>query len=272
MTGFNTFPGRFTVTLEDGLSFTSTHTPDNARQTLRPETGTDIWILGCSYTYGWSLNDEETFSYKLQAAMPDARISNYGKPGFSTLQNLLLFEQLLECDTPDVVVLVHASFHGERNIGSYSWVRTLSEYNRLGTLRQPILTVAADSFKISSVDISNFSPRLAKYSAIAHFAKTNQGRRKNMTYANKSVLYVLDQLTRRCIQLDIKLLVAGITMDDETRELLKYCKKSEISGIDISVDLSISENTNLPFDSHPSAVANDQYAGKILKLIELATN
>jgi hypothetical protein len=45
--------------------------------------------------------------------------------------------------------------------------------------------------------------------------------------------------------------------------MLEYCKGRGIDTVDISVDLDIKENTNLPYDNHPSALANQQYAQKL---------
>ena len=50
------------------------------------------------------------------------------------------------------------------------------------------------------------------------------------------------------------------------RKLMRWSNISSerrIMTVDISVDLGIKENTNLPYDGHPSAIANQQYARKL---------
>ena len=70
--GFANIPGKLTVTLSDGYSFKVTNLPSTHRITYPLSTygeagqKEEIWIFGCSYTYGWSLNDQETFPWLLQ--------------------------------------------------------------------------------------------------------------------------------------------------------------------------------------------------------------
>ena len=45
--------------------------------------------------------------------------------------------------------------------------------------------------------------------------------------------------------------------------MLEYARSEGIMVTDISVDLRIKENTNLPHDCHPSAFAHEQYAEKL---------
>src|SRR5688572_25407109 len=60
LTGFNTFPGIFRISLPSGLAFTMTHDTMNGRITIkRPSSDPlpEIWFIGCSYTHGWGLSD-----------------------------------------------------------------------------------------------------------------------------------------------------------------------------------------------------------------------
>ncbi len=45
--------------------------------------------------------------------------------------------------------------------------------------------------------------------------------------------------------------------------MLEYAKELGIMAVDISVDLNMEGNRNLPYDPHPSAIANKQYAQKL---------
>jgi hypothetical protein len=65
--GYAQLPGTFVVTMRDGYSFTITHLPNGLRITHPLATSTDtqskpeIWIMGCLFTHGWSLNDQDTY-------------------------------------------------------------------------------------------------------------------------------------------------------------------------------------------------------------------
>ena len=56
------------------------------------------------------------------------------------------------------------------------------------------------------------------------------------------------------------MVVAGLTSDATTSDMLAYAQSEGMKTLSMFVDLSIKENNNLPFDSHPSAVAHRQYA------------
>ncbi|MFO1378459.1 MAG: hypothetical protein U1F14_15795 [Steroidobacteraceae bacterium] len=74
-----------TITLDTGYRFRFTILPDKHRIT-RPladystqDAREKIWIFGCSYTEGWSLNDEETYPWLLQERFPDYdELANFG--------------------------------------------------------------------------------------------------------------------------------------------------------------------------------------------------
>jgi len=59
----------------------------------------------------------------------------------------------------------------------------------------------------------------------------------------------------------VKLVVAGI--NSGSAKMLQELSQEGIATADISVDLKIPGNNNLPHDIHPSAMANRQYAEKL---------
>ena len=46
-------------------------------------------------------------------------------------------------------------------------------------------------------------------------------------------------------------------------EMLSFAAENGIPNIDISVDIRFRENTNYPYDRHPSALANQKYAKRL---------
>ncbi len=67
-----------------------------------------------------------------------------------------------------------------------------------------------------------------------------------------------------CDRHGIALVIAGITKDAMTEEMLAYCARCGIRTVDISVDLTRPGMTNEPYDAHPSAVAQRVYADKLM--------
>lgn len=65
-----------------------------------------VLVLGDSFTFGWGVRDDETFSAGLARARPRWNVLNAGVSGYGTDQELLLLEDLLPSVAPDVVVVV----------------------------------------------------------------------------------------------------------------------------------------------------------------------
>ncbi len=78
---------------------TSEHDPRGSRSSQR------IAMLGCSYTFGAGVNDNETYAWRAQAALSAYEVTNYGCCGYSLFQMLLVLEELLRETRPNVVTL-----------------------------------------------------------------------------------------------------------------------------------------------------------------------
>ena len=69
-----------------------------------------LWVMGCSFTLGGFLNDEESFPWLLQEAMPQFEVRNYGMGGWGTTHEYLLLKDLLERgERPQVVAVTYAT-------------------------------------------------------------------------------------------------------------------------------------------------------------------
>lgn len=100
-----------------------------------------VVVLGCSYTQGWAVTDEQTYAWRLQERFPDVEVMNYGTAAYNTLQSLLALEQhYATVGDADVVLFGLASVHEERNLGEMRWLRTLA----IGASRQHVWLPWAD--------------------------------------------------------------------------------------------------------------------------------
>ena len=68
--------------------------------------GRHIAFLGDSFTFGFGVNDHETFVHKLSIKEPGNRYLNFAVPGFSTDQQYILLRERVFDFSPDVVVLI----------------------------------------------------------------------------------------------------------------------------------------------------------------------
>ncbi len=272
--GYTHIPGEFGVTLPDGYKFRVTHRADTLRitQPLYTEgvepAKDEIWIFGCSFTHGWTLNDEETYPWLLQAEFPEIEVVNFGVSGYGTLQSLLQFQEALERRPrrPRLVFLAYASFHDQRNTLLRLRSKEIVPWNKLGPIVQPYAILddkGALTYQMAEMTYQEWP--LMRYSALANLVET--------TYDAKveDAFYHSHQVTQAIIQEfsqvarahGIELIVVGLLADPLTVDTLAFSRAEGIPAVDISVDLSIRANRNWPHDPHPSPAANRQYAQKL---------
>ena len=139
--------GRLRFLTETVTEARSTHSPDGHRVTRsrpgrnRTAEESDLGGTGCSFTYGQSLNDEETYPWLLQEMMPGQRSSILALSGYSNVQSLIQLKRALTSGgkKPAVVVLAYASFHDERSSTLRSW-RKWKQSGLLSSLMRPSRT------------------------------------------------------------------------------------------------------------------------------------
>lgn len=95
--------------------------------------GPDIWILGDSLTAGWGVTDEETYAWKLQEQFPKMTFSNYGVPGYGTVQSLLHLRQLLQSveEKPWLILYGFNDFFPDRNVAGPPWRKAMDISSRI---------------------------------------------------------------------------------------------------------------------------------------------
>jgi hypothetical protein len=147
--GYRHLPGKFRVVLGGRLAFKMTHDSHSRRitsdRTPTPAGRKEVWILGCSYTHGWSVNDSETYPWLLQEDFPQYDIVNFGVGGYGTIHSLLQFEQAIKTRRPPIAVVVaYADFHDERNVFSRYRQKVAASWSHFGPLVQPFGRVDAN--------------------------------------------------------------------------------------------------------------------------------
>lgn len=174
--GYTHIPGSFHVTLPDGYDFHVTHLPNTLRVThpldTYPSAGDkdEIWIFGCSFTHGWGLNDEDTYAWRLQEALPDYEVVNFGANGYGTLNSLIQFREALATKKPKIAVLAYASFHDARNTFLRKRRKSVAPWNNLGPLALPYASLDRDGkLHYAMADVVYRPFPLMQRSALAHF-------------------------------------------------------------------------------------------------------
>ena len=146
--GYQPLPGSYTVTYSkkeaqkwSKLRIRVTINGDGSRWTgnsadpIKPS----IFIFGDSFVFGEGVNDEQTFSFLLQEAMPNYNVRLFAAGGYSLTQAFLNFERLKDQITDrDTIILGYADFYDMRHVLAPSWLRLLEDTKwQRGAPRKP---------------------------------------------------------------------------------------------------------------------------------------
>ena len=109
--------GDFDITVNNQLTFQATHQLDGFRSVSHAPNSDhpEIWMLGCSYTYGYGVNNDENFTSLLQNRYPQAQFRNAGVIGHGTVQALMQLKKMMVQGPPKMVLLNFSSYHFMRN-------------------------------------------------------------------------------------------------------------------------------------------------------------
>ncbi len=97
---------------ETGGSFRVSTDANGLRYPLHPQAkpagAFRVMALGCSTTYGWGVDDADSYPAKLEKILNDTghkvEVINGGQPGYSSFQGLWLWDKTLAAYGPDVVL------------------------------------------------------------------------------------------------------------------------------------------------------------------------
>jgi lysophospholipase L1-like esterase len=291
--GFVLRPGAYDVTLPSGLRFHVTHDAEGRRVTHAegqrvaragapaPEGGgaaaeskatsrSELWIFGDSFTYGWAVNDEQTYPWLLQTAFPRHRVLDFAVGGYGTLHALLQLRAALRTRPPPALVLLaHNFFHDPRNTFSRLRRREVAPWNRLGPIQHPIARIAPDGkLRFASAPVAYRELPLMRRSALAHLVATAWDLLEDRRLRSHEVTRaLLAELIASAGERGVPVLVATLEAWPANAAILDYARSLGARATDVSVDLRRPENTNLPHDGHPSPLAHRRYAKRLAPAI-----
>ena len=158
--GYSTAPGEYTLTFLrkypndeawESLKTKATINNDGSRWTgnINSENLAKIYIFGDSFVFGVGVNDEQTFSYLLQSAMPNYKIILYALGGYSLTQAYLRFENIKdEITASDIIILGYAGFFDRRHVLSPSWLKEIHSFR----IQNPDLPMIYHTLPKASLD------------------------------------------------------------------------------------------------------------------------
>ena len=275
--GFTHWPGKYTVTIGPPyyFHFHMTHLEDeyakritHPLETYPPDPGKpEVWVFGCSMTHGWSLSDDETYPWRLQAKLPGYEVLNFGTGGYGNVQSLVQLREMLQKGRkPEVAILGYMYGHQVRNVFSRAWQKMIAPFNRLGPVRAPYARIGRDGkLQHLMADLVYSDLPLQRYSAFVNYLDDVYSEQQFIHLRSHEVAKgIIKEFSDLCQRHNIKFLVAFLWLSiiDQEQEL-PFCQKEGIATVEMPVDLSLPEYNNNPYDGHPSALANQVFADKI---------
>ncbi|MBI3555887.1 MAG: hypothetical protein HY074_06470 [Deltaproteobacteria bacterium] len=272
--GYANLPGAFRITHPTGYTWKGVQDGEGHRVT-RPQAGStkghkdELWIFGCSLTYGWTLNDSETFPWLLQERFPAYDVTNFGVAGYGTLHSLLQLRGALATGRrPKAVVLGFMAGHISRNTFSRTRRKMVKPYSDAwGSMIQPF--AKRDSS-------GNLRVEMAKYvyeglpfvteSALMNFLddKLNEWDedRPEHWQVTKGIL---DEIASTCEQRGIPLVLADLSpfSDRFSKEWAANHPLVTLAWMGVNFQDPVFNNQKLAHDGHPNAAANRLYSQKL---------
>jgi hypothetical protein len=272
--GYKLRAGSFVVTLEDGYAFRVTHLPDTLRITRPLETYAQrlpkpaVWVFGCSFTHGWSLNDEETYCWHVQESFPDREVVNFGVDGYGTLQSLDQLRGALDVrDRPGAIVLAYAGFHDQRNTLLRARRKQLMDHFKIGLTYAPRYAKleGADGFSEVSDPLVFREFPLMRWSAFSHFLETKFDDLEQRSVDSHEVSRrIVRAMMRLAKERGVPFVVATIDQGEAADDMRAFVTAEGGLAVDMGVDLDEPGMSNRPHDTHPSARADRRYADVLI--------
>jgi hypothetical protein len=268
--GWRNRPGTIITTRPAGEPFRWTILADGRRSTGpegRPGRPV-VALIGCSFTQGIGLSDEETYAWNLQAKNPQVEIRNYGTGGYGTFQSLLTLERLFadpQSRHPELVLFGFIQHQEIRNVAAAEWIRLLASTSSRGRVDLPYCSIGADgSLRRHGPEHYPIFP-LMRYSSVvnrlqqSYMELVNRPRLRQRRGVTERLLAEMD---RTCRSNGAAFAVLLLHASGETAShYLEFCKGEGIECDNVSSPLTA--DLKLPGDNHPNAKQNRIWAEQL---------
>ena len=262
------------------MSFKKNGERENGNASINAKS--EILIIGGSFAQGWGVNDNETFSYKLQKKYVNYKIYNFGQGGYGSVQSFLLLEgQISKIKSPKLVIYGLIQHHEYRNVAHASWLRMLSRYSSRGHVYTPYGNIGADNQLLLNTPIGYSSLPFREVSSVItliekiymklksrkriYIKLKSKKRKKQQTIVTKKTILKMKEISEKfgsnfiLVNLDW----AG-SFKKENYE--NFFRKNEIKFVNCAVPLN--KKFTIPGDYHPNEKAHTHYKDCLVDYID----
>lgn len=232
-----------------------------------------VIFVGGSYTQGWAVSDEDTFSWKLQERFPELDIANYGTGGYGTYQSFLTAKRVLK-QYPEgshfIYCLVY--FHDSRNVATVSHLRALASSARRGHVLLPYVSTDENGEliyhqpeKYLTLPLRNSSALVAFVERVFMKIKTLGREEIKQKAIEKLLLEINEYLKSHKMRFSVVILRAD---SPQVSHYLEFFNQSKIDAKDCSIDLA--PELRVEGEGHPNPIAHQQWADCIAPLVSVS--
>jgi len=277
VTGYSHVPGVHEISLvgkSGTLNFRAVIDADGYRTTSpRPEAHAgqpEVWIFGCSFTWGFGLNNEKSFPWLVQTELPEFCVRNLAGHGFGDVQALLQLQHAIAQGKklPVAAVFSYNPFHRDRNVAMPSWLMGVWEAQRaLVELKGASGDMGNRQFVRASLNADgNFQVALVPMNpqALAAERDPDEYFRLQMT---KIIFYRLLQLCKAHEITPIFALQSGGPDD----EVFLYAGQLGYTMVNQSLNLDEDDGYKYrlrPYDTHVNELAHQLYKASLMPVLK----
>jgi len=271
--GIQLNPGKFKITLNDKVKFIAHHENGNHRfvpGNSNPDSP-DVLFLGCSFTYGYGVNDDENFPSLIQKEFPLTSVRNAGVIGYGTVQSLMQLKDAIKKESVKTVLLNFSSFHFMRNNLSPAYRSNLKiGYQRSSSEVDNQMKNARFPYKASCDSEIEFQPWETMYSnwtgrewfaAINWMQSGYDSSNEDVEGQVEITACIINEMVQLCENNEISFGVICLDSSPETKLLQK--RLTDVNWLDINFNFKSKKYTNLPYDSHPNKKGHQLIAKRI---------
>lgn len=274
--GYKVFPGQFRIRLETGHPFTVTNAPTGhriSRSSSLDNGQPEIWIFGCSFAYGYAVDDAGSLPWMLQTRMKDYDIRNYGVPGYGTIHSLIQLRAALKAgEIPLLAVLAYYTNHDERNTFSRRRRKLVASFGRMGPMTQPFGRLDHSGNLTTSMADHVYTPfPLMRFSALSHGLEQAYNEWEERSYDIRAVTQqIIAEMAELCREYGIAFVVADMSRPCDSEETVQFCKEHNIAVTSIAFDWDDNDNWYWPWDTaHPSPLGYRRLTDRLEEYLKL---
>lgn len=275
--GWANKPGHYAydVSPDAGDNHISVSIQPDGRRGAAASPADDVWVFGCSFTFGWAVTDGQEYPMQLDARLGGNRVSNFGVAGYGALQSMELFKRKLRENGgkgPPLVVYGLISFHDERNAGTTDWLRMIRAAGRgHAWVATPFVSLDGENLVRHRPDTYQVVPGSQSSSLIALAQEAfNRARSYGRENAKRAVsIALLKEWNRVATEAGSKFLVLALYLPHDRLFYLQELSKAGIAVVDGSRNDIPAPGTMVRGDeNHPVPTLHAYWAGLVAEYIE----